>query len=55
MIGEVLTMKTVKDYWYIIVGCAVANRVYTKWRRGVHSVAVDMCHIASDMLFGGEY
>ena len=48
-------MKTVKDYWYIIVGCAVANRIYTKWRRGVHGVAVDMCHIARDILFGGEY
>lgn len=48
-------MKTLKDYWYIIIGCAVANRVFTKQMRGEHSVAVDMCHVARNMLFGGEY
>ena len=48
-------MKTLKDYWYIIIAAAVANRVYTKQMRGEHSVAVDMCHIARDMLCGGAY
>lgn len=48
-------MKTVKDCCYIVMAAAVRNRVYSKWWKGEHSVAIDMCHIAKDMLLRGEY